>query len=111
MDESMFATKKRDSSDLPLFTNARASDPETSHEAAVRISEKLSTLQQQVLTALALAGDRGATGRELEQLPAFANRGPSTVRKRLTEVSRMGRAEEIGKRDGLTVYRYVAVSR
>lgn len=99
--------------DLPLFGAPagqpplhRAGDPLTSREAAARIAPKLSTLQQLVLTAVAGAGKRGATGRELEQLPAFAACAPSTVRKRLSELAHQGRLTDAGRRDGLTVYVY-----
>lgn len=108
MDEILYATKKPLSDELPLFAAARASDPDTSHEAAERITGKLSQLQQRVLTAFATFGKVGATARDVEQLPIFADCGFSTVRKRVSELADAGRLAPIGKRDGLTVYVFVA---
>lgn len=90
--------------ELPLFLMHRASDPETSRQAAARVRDKLTPLQQRVLVAVAGCGRRGANGRELETLPAFADCGPSTVRKRLSELAKAGEVVEHGRRDGMTVY-------
>lgn len=93
--------------DLPLFAVPpmhRRTDPETSRDAAARIARRLSPLHQQVLTAVAAAGGQGATGRELEQLPCFADCAPSTIRKRASELHHAGRLQDAGRRDGLTVY-------
>lgn len=109
MEPTLYTKRPATSDELPLFAGARASDPQTSHLAADRVTEKLSSLQQQVLTAFALIGERGGTGREVEGLPCFAECAPSTVRKRITELHRLGRLAEAGERDGLTVYRYVAL--
>jgi hypothetical protein len=87
-----------------LMTNARATDPETSHEAAARITTKLSRLQARVLVAVAAFGEHGATAREVETLDAFADCGPSTVRKRLSELATAEQLQTAGKRDGMTVY-------
>lgn len=105
--EPAFFAKKPDRDELPLFAAARASDPETSHEAAERITGKLSQLQQQVLTAYATFGKVGATAREVETMRRFEGLAPSTVRCRITELHKIGRLEAIGKRDGLTVYVFV----
>lgn len=96
--------------DLPLFAQPavpplhRRRDPETSRRAAARVMHRLSPLHQLVLTAVAAAGGRGATGRELEQLPCFAQCAPSTVRKRASECLHMGRLVDAGRRDGMTIY-------
>ena len=98
--------------DLPLFAEpvvppmVRRRDPGTSREAAVKVARNLSALHEQVLAALAVAGDRGLNGRELETLPCFAQCAPSTIRKRASELLHMGRVADAGKRDGLTVYVY-----
>lgn len=91
---------------LPLFATARTGDPDTAHEAADRITAKLSKLQQRVLTAFATFGKAGATARDVEQLPIFADCGFSTVRERVSELADAQRLKAIGKRDGLTVYIY-----
>jgi signal transduction histidine kinase len=87
-----------------LIATARRTDPETSHEAAERITAKLSQLQARVLIAVADFGEHGATAREVETLDAFADCGFSTCRKRLSELARAGRLGTNGKRDGMTVY-------
>jgi Fe2+ or Zn2+ uptake regulation protein len=92
-----------------LIATARRTDPETSHEAAQRITAKLSQLQARVLVAVAEFGEHGATAREVETLDAFADCGPSTVRKRLSELSKAGKLHDAGRRDGMTVY--VAMAR
>lgn len=97
-------------SDLPLFAAPpvppmhRRRDPATSREAAAKIGRKLSALHEQVLDALASAGARGLTGRELETLPQFVALAPSSARKRLSELHHMGRITDAGRRDGMTVY-------
>ena len=92
-----------------LIATARTTDPETSHEAAQRITAKLSQLQARVLEAVADFGAHGATAREVETLDAFADCGPSTVRKRLSELATAKKLHTVGRRDGMTVY--VAVAR
>ncbi len=92
-----------------LVATARSTDPETSREAAERITAKLSQLQYRVLVAVAEFGEHGATAREVETLDAFADCGPSTVRKRLSELSKAGKLHDAGRRDGMTVY--VALAR
>jgi signal transduction histidine kinase len=87
-----------------LIATARRTDPETSHEAAQRITAKLSQLQARVLVAVAEFGEQGATAGEVEDLPQFDDCGFSTVRKRLGELARAGRLHTNGKRDGMTVY-------
>jgi hypothetical protein len=96
--------------DLPLFAQPvvpplhRRRDPSTSRDAAAKVARKLSPLHAQVLEALARAGDRGMTGRELEQLPQFVSCAPSTIRKRASELHHLGRLRDIGRRDGMTIY-------
>ncbi len=98
----------------------RATDPQTSIDAAARIEPKLSQLQADVLSAIRSAGERGMTDRELERLPWFADRAPSTIRKRRSDLYHWKDAdgneapkvlplweadgETIVTRDGLTVW-------
>ena len=97
----------------------RATDPQTSRDAAARIEPKLSDLQADVLAALKSAGDRGMTDRELERLPWFADRAPSTIRKRRSDLyhwknadgesapkvnAKTDAAGNVVTRDGLTVW-------
>lgn len=107
MMEPAFFAKKPDRDELPLFAAARASDPDTSHEAAERITGKLSQLQQRVLTAFATFGKAGATARDVERMRRFEDCAPSTVRCRISELHRIGRLRAKGRRDGLTVYVFV----
>ena len=97
----MIADTHRQSGDLPLF---RATDPATSRAAAASIALHLTELQGQVLDALRACPD-GATGAELERLPRFAHCAPSTVRKRLTDLHRLGLAQRTGAiREGCAIY-------
>lgn len=82
----------------------RATDPATSEDAAQRVRPLLSTLQAQVYHAIAAAGMDGLTDRELERLPIFAARAPSTVRKRRSELLQAQLLEPNGVRDRLTVW-------
>jgi len=96
-----------DTADLPLFAPppmVRRGDHDTSHEAAARVLPKLTALHQAVLAALDAAGARGLTDRELEQLPQFAHYGPSTIRKRRSELYQGGILTHRGTRDGLMVW-------
>ena len=101
--------------DLPLFAGAesasvdrppmhRAADPLTSRAAAAGILPKVNTLHEQVLSALAAAGADGLNDRQLEQLPQFAKYGPSTIRKRRSELYQLGYVTHRGTRDGLMVW-------
>lgn len=81
----------------------RTPDQPTSVEAAERIAGKLSDLQQQVFEAICFYPDR--TARELENLEAFRQFGPSTVRKRISELHRMGRIRTRGIRDGMQTWK------
>jgi hypothetical protein len=101
--------------DLPLFSGAesapverppmaRRRDPETSHQAAAAVLPKVHSLHEQVLSALAAAGPDGLNDRQLEQLPQFAKYGPSTIRKRRSELYQLGYVTHNGTRDGLMVW-------
>lgn len=103
--------------DLDLFTPeppqaaaSRRRDPATSKDAARRVGEKLTVLQGRVLTAIRLAGARGLTDRELEELPGFAKLAPSTVRKRRSELLHANPPHIYADhtRNGLTVWRAFA---
>lgn len=101
--------------DLPLFSAVetaplarspmhRTRDPQTSREAAAAILPKVNSLHEQVLEALAVAGDAGLNDRQLEQLPQFSRYGPSTIRKRRSELYQLGYVTHRGTRDGLMVW-------
>jgi uncharacterized protein YcaQ len=97
--------------DLPLFAVPpmhRTTDPETSRAAAAAVTRRLSDLHGRVLAAVAAVGAVGVTGAELERQPGFADCAPSTVRKRLSELNKMGRLAAAGRRDGMTVYMLAA---
>jgi len=97
-------------SDLPLWATAKAGpmvrrrDRRTSRDAAARVQPVLSSLRLAVLDAIRAAGPAGLTDRELELLPQFQDRGPSTVRKRRSELYQLGYGREAGVRDRLTVW-------
>lgn len=97
-------------SDLPLWATAKAGpmvrrrDRRTCRDAADRVRPALSSLRLAVLDAIHAAGPRGLTDRELELLHQFQDRGPSTVRKRRSELYQLGYVREAGVRDRLTVW-------
>lgn len=88
-----------------LFTLAderlvRIPDHSTSIDAAKAIMPCRTVLQQQIVTALLARGPM--TDGELEKLEQFANYGPSTVRKRRSELYHDGKIIPTGKRrDGM----------
>jgi predicted ArsR family transcriptional regulator len=94
---------------LPILSPlARRTDPETSHEAARVVREKLTVLQQAILEAFRDVGPMSA--RQAERLGVFGLWGFSTVRKRISELAAAGLLEEYGSekesgRTGATVYR------
>ena len=76
---------------------------ETSIEAAKAVLPCRTVLQQQILSALVARGPM--TDGELENLPQFASYGPSTVRKRRSELYQDGRVILTGeKRDRMNVW-------
>ena len=70
------------------------SDLPTSVGAALRLVPRLGALHEQVLEAF---GREGAMDDErLEQLPQFERYGPSTIRKRRSELYQAGKLERSG---------------
>ena len=84
---------------------ARRYDPATSHEAAAKVSKRLSESQAMVLAAF--DGGVEMNGGECEKLPQFATWKPSSVRHRISDLAALtsGKLVECGKRDGMTVYK------
>jgi len=68
----------------PVRGMVRNPDHSTSVEAAEKLAGGLSVLQRKVLLAFKLNGPM--TDQELERLPEFAEFGPSTIRKRRSEL-------------------------
>jgi hypothetical protein len=95
-------------SELPLFvtetrTLARPGDPDTSKEAALAISDRLTELQQQVYQTFVAAGPM--TAKECEDLPEYETWGFSSVRKRCSELLARGWLVRTGvKRGGCDEY-------
>lgn len=88
--------------ELPLFAAAsRVTDPDTSRRAGEKVRKLGTGLHARVLEAL-----RGCslTDRELEQLAQFQQYGPSTVRKRRSELYQAGHVVAVGERNGLTLW-------
>jgi hypothetical protein len=93
--------------DLPLFAAPsmhRAGDHATSVDAARQVSVKIHELHRAVFAAVLAAGPDGLTDRELEQLPPFAHYGPSTIRKRRSELYQSGYLTHQSTRHGLMVW-------
>jgi hypothetical protein len=83
----------------------RASDPETSRQAADRIRPKLTEPQVRVLEAYRVRGPM--TARDCEALDEFRDCGFSTVRKRISELTRSDPPQLViaGKENRGWVYR------
>lgn len=76
---------------------------DTSVQAAKAVLPCRTVLQQQILSALIARGPM--TDGELENLPQFADYGPSTVRKRRSELYHDGRVRPTGEtRDRMNVW-------
>jgi hypothetical protein len=82
----------------------RDADPPTSKAAAEKVIPILTRIQALVLSAYRLHGPM--TAKECERLPAFAEYGFSTVRKRISELVQLGRLVATGvERGGCAEYR------
>jgi hypothetical protein len=81
--------------DLPPMV--RSKDHETSVAAAESIVGKITKLHAKVLSAFAEHGEM--TDAKLEQLPQFSDYGPSTIRKRRSELFLMGKLADTGRRE------------
>ena len=79
---------------IPEAPLVRHTDPPTSHEAAGTIAAKLNTLQQAVHAAFLHHGP--ASARQAEAWPELRTYGFSTVRKRVSELARVGYLVEVG---------------
>jgi len=72
-----------------------ADDPETSVAAAHGINECKTKLHDQISRILRFSA---LTDEELETLGCFVNYGPSTIRKRRSELYQAGRIKTVGER-------------
>lgn len=107
MDADHWKPKDPGAAGLPLFetpketARPRLTDPESSRQAAKVHhdplgADGLNRRQRIVLTAL--EAHEPITAVELEELPQFSEWGPSTVRKRVTELHQRGIIESVGMR-------------
>jgi hypothetical protein len=71
-------------------------DPSTSREAATAVARRRTELHAAVLAAFRLHGRM--TDEELEKLPQFQTYGPSTIRKRRSELFQQGALVAVGDR-------------
>jgi len=93
----MTATRKPDIAHF--LTMFRASDPATSRSAAASVWGCLGRIQRAVLREFVMFYHRtgsAMSAREAERLTDFRDFGPSTVRKRVSELARAGLLEEVG---------------
>lgn len=73
-----------------------ADDPYTSVEAAAAVERRRTELHEKVLGAFDVHG--AMTDEDLEQRPEFTDYGPSTIRKRRSELLQAGAIMAIGDR-------------
>jgi hypothetical protein len=70
-------------------------DPSTSYAAARAVKPSITELQYAIVQVLAVYS---MTAEELETLECFKHLGPSTVRKRVSELYHLGVIEPVGKK-------------
>lgn len=115
MDEMLFQRRRPVApDDLPLFATpelpeapmAGLADHATSREAADAVAPIAGALRARLFDTIQRAGPTGLTAAELERLPEFKDYGASTVRKRVSELSRYQPAviRAVGKRGGCAVW-------
>ena len=80
----------------------RGDSPIESQVAAARVRDKLTWIQSEILAALGATGPLNA--RQIEQLPVFAARAPSTVRKRVSELYQARRIVQHGRANGMATW-------
>ena len=86
---------KWEAEQMELLGMVRNPDHETSIEAAKELVPKLGQIHQKVLDAFLEHGEM--TDGELENLPQFSSYGPSTIRKRRSELYQSGRLVDTGR--------------
>jgi hypothetical protein len=92
--ERLFDTLNPEPDPAPIWTPvARASDPETSHQAAAAAAVRAGTDRALALRALARAGDRGLTDFELEAATRIKQ---TSIGKRRGELVKSGYVEFAG---------------
>ncbi len=96
-DRSVLATPTRD-----LMGMVRGNSPIESQRAAVDVRPKLTAIQTQIVGLLTVYGPM--TARELETHGAFDGLGPSTVRKRISELKQMGQVVQVGRKDKMALW-------
>ena len=79
-----------------VVPKSHKNDPVTSVAAAVALQPRLSRLHKQVMAALKAHGPMIDT--ELEELPQFRGYGPSTLRKRRSELFQAGYLRRVAVR-------------
>ncbi len=91
-----------------LRGSVRGSDPIESQGAAIRALEHQTWLQKELLHIIATEGPQ--TAKELESRASYRALGPSTVRKRLSELRHAGHIAQVEvdgekqRREGCAVY-------
>lgn len=97
-----FEQKVLDTPTRLLAGMVRGTDRLESQHAAVRQLEGRSALQQRLLHILATEGP--LTDRELESRTEFRGYGPSSIRKRRSELFQAKLIVDCGRRDKLTLW-------
>ncbi len=82
--------------EAPIVGMVHTGDPHTSTDAAVVVARRRTELHARVLRAFGAVGPM--TDEELERLPEFAAMGPSTLRKRRSELFQQGALVIVGER-------------
>lgn len=93
-DRETFATPTR-----KLRGMTRGHDALESQRAAADVLPKLTAIQTAVLNIIVSEGAK--TARDLESRIEFRGLGPSTVRKRVSELKQLGKLVQVGREDGM----------
>lgn len=87
----------------------RGDDSIESQRAAVNVKGHTTIIQAAILHAIAT--ERPMNAREMETRKEFSGYGPSTVRKRMSELRLAGRLVVVDRRDGMAVLGIPATER
>jgi hypothetical protein len=97
--DDLFAHTVIDTPTREIVGMVRGNDPIESQAAAVAVKPDCQWLRWRLLQILATQGIQ--TARDLESRAEFKAFGPSTVRKRISELRQAGKITQQGREDGM----------
>ena len=97
--DDLFSQPVLDTPTRSIVGMVRGNDPIECQAAAVRVRHDCKWLRYRLMQILATQGPR--TARDLESRAEFKAFGPSTVRKRISELRQAGKITQQGREDGM----------